>query len=71
EVRKNIGTAIVAAFAFVIALVWRDAIIGIVNSIIQALKLTGSGLFVQLLTALLTTLICVVGILYFSSWSEK
>ncbi|VVB59167.1 Uncharacterised protein [uncultured archaeon] len=70
EVRKTIGGAIVAAFAFIIALVWQDVIRSTVDGLIAYLGLTGGG-YVRLLAALITTLIAVGGIWYFSRWSEK
>lgn len=72
EVKKNMGTAILAAFAFMIALVWRDVVQTGVSRIEEFLNLTGGdGFWFAVLTALLTTVICVLGIIYFSRWSEK
>ncbi|MBU4246450.1 MAG: DUF5654 family protein [Nanoarchaeota archaeon] len=71
EVRKNIGSAIVAAFAFIIALVWRDVITEAVDKLIIDFGLVGDTYNIRLIAAFLTTIICVVGILYFSKWSEK
>lgn len=71
EVRKNIGSAIVAAFAFIIALVWRDVIKEAVDKMILDFGLVGDTYNIRLLAAFITTIICVVGILYFSKWSEK
>lgn len=71
EVRKNVGAAIVGAFAFIIALVWRDVIVGLVKDLMSFLNLTGSSFIIQLMAAFMTTFICVLGILYFSGWSEK
>ncbi|MBU0628617.1 MAG: hypothetical protein KKC75_05475 [Nanoarchaeota archaeon] len=66
EVRKNITTAILAAFAFVIALVWRDAIQAGVNELVNRLGITGTGYAYQITTALIVTLVCIIGILVFS-----
>jgi len=71
EIRKNISTAILAAFGFMIALVWRDVVTKGVERLISWLNISGSGFLFTLITALLTTLICVFGIIYFSRWSEK
>jgi len=71
EVKINIATAIAAAFGFVIALLWRDIIIGF-------LKLGGlwqDGGFdtfnagiIATIVAIVITLVCVFGIMYISKW---
>ncbi len=71
SIKKNIGSAIVAAFAFIIALVWRDAIVSLVAKITELLGITGKEYLPQLLSALLTTVICVIGIQFFSKWQEN
>jgi len=71
HVRKNTATAILAGFAFIMALVWRDAIQQVVNDILEYFKITGGTAQYKIIVAVLTTLICSVGIVYFSRWSEK
>jgi len=71
EVRKNTVTAILAAFAFIIALVWRDVITAGVSDLIKFLNIQGSGFAFTLISAVLTTVICVAGIVYFSKWGEE
>lgn len=71
EIRKNISNAILAAFGFMIALVWRDVVKGGVERLITYSNLNGDGYMFTLITAVVTTLICVIGIIYFSRWSEK
>ncbi len=65
SVKKETTAAILTAFAFLIALAWRDAISEFINYITSHMKIQGS-----LVTALFVTLISVVGILvikkYFS-----
>lgn len=71
DVKINIATAIAAAFGFVIALLWRDVIVGL-------LKLTPfwseegftdlTGAVVSIVLVLIVTIICVVGIMYISKW---
>ena len=58
EIKKALYTALLAAFGFLIALVWRDVIQEWVNKIAQNSPVQG-----QLISALLVTLICVIGIL--------
>ena len=71
EIRKNVITAILAAFAFIIALVWRDAIRGGIDELIKIWGISGSGYIYTLISALFVTVICVIGIMLFSRMSEK
>ena len=64
SVRREISSAILAAFAFLIALVWRDAISEFVNKITSYLLIQGS-----FITAIFVTLICVLGILLVKRYS--
>lgn len=69
--KKNITTAILAAFGFMIALVWRDVIKEGVNKLVEMFSMTGDGFSFTVLTAFLTTIISVIGIIYFSRWGGK
>ena len=71
EVKISIATAIAAAFGFVIALLWRDVIIGILTY----LGLWGEramddpiGIAVTIVVVIIITILCVFGILYISKW---
>ncbi|MBW2970088.1 hypothetical protein KY309_02960 [Candidatus Woesearchaeota archaeon] len=66
EVKNRMFTAIAAAFALVIALSWNDFIKGVVTKIVQSLGLTNETWIFQLIAAVLTTIICVLGITYAS-----
>jgi len=57
EFRNSLNTAIIAAFSFLIALVWKDLITDYVNKISQSSPVQG-----QLFTTFLVTFICVIGI---------
>jgi len=57
EVRKSTVTAITAGFSFLIALTWRDTIKELVSKITAI-----SPIQTNLITAILTTIICVLGI---------
>ena len=71
EVKINIATAIAAAFGFVIALLWRDIIIGL-------LKMTpfwseegfsdATGAVVAIVLVIIVTILCVLGVMYISKW---
>ncbi len=55
-----------AAFGFVIALVWRDAIKEIVNEFVKRSGIEGTGYIYQIIMAIIITMICVVGIMFLS-----
>lgn len=57
ELKKSTNTAIVAAFSFLIALVWRDAISEYINKLTEMSPMNG-----KLISALIVTFICVLGI---------
>jgi len=71
EVRKHTATAISAAFALVIALVWKDAIQAFVDNMLKNLNITENLHLYRLVVAIVVTIICVVGIFIISRWSEK
>jgi len=58
ETKKAVNTAMIAAFGFLIALVWRDVITEFVTKIAESSPVTG-----KLISAFVITFICVVGIL--------
>lgn len=61
EFKKEMNTAVMAAFGFLIALVWKDVITEFVNKISEKSPLQGT-----LFSALGVTIICVLGIMFFS-----
>ena len=61
EFKKEMNTAILAAFGFLIALVWKDVITAAVNKISEKAPFGGA-----IISALLVTTICVIGIMIFS-----
>ncbi len=71
DVRKRIATAIATGFAFVIALVWRDAIQAGIERILDKLGIEGTGYFFKIIGAIIVTIICVIGLIIITRWSEK
>ncbi len=71
EVKKNVLKATLAAFAFVIALVWRDAIRSGVDKIIEKVGMEGTGYIYQITMALIVTAVCIVGIMVASRIKGK
>lgn len=71
EVKSTIAVAIAGAFGFIIALIWKDIIIG-------AMKLAGfwqeggfpdySALGIGIVVAIIITIVAVLGILYITKW---
>jgi cytochrome c oxidase subunit IV len=70
EVKSTIGIAIAGAFGFIIALIWRDIIIGLMNmaglSVSSFEDATSAA--IAIVVAIIITLICVLGILYITKW---
>ncbi len=70
DVKINIATAIAAAFGFIIALIWKEIIVGIFayfNLKIDDLT-TPTGIAIAVVTGIIITVLCVLGILYISKW---
>jgi hypothetical protein len=70
EVKINIATAIAAAFGFVIALIWKEIIVGLfalagltINDIHDAT----SGV-IAIVAGIIITIVAVLGIIYISKW---
>jgi len=70
EVKINISTAIAAAFGFVIALIWKEIIVGLfalaglsINDITNA-----TGAIIAIISGIIITLFCIIGIMYISKW---
>jgi hypothetical protein len=74
EVKSTIAVAIAGAFGFIIALIWRDIIIGLMNmaglsvSDFQNASDPAVAAVVAVIAAIIITLICVFGILYITKW---
>jgi flagellar biogenesis protein FliO len=71
ETARRITTAITAAFAFVIALAWKDAIRKAVDSIVLKMGVPETVYFYEFIVAIVVTLICVLGILMVSKYGVK
>jgi len=71
EIKKTIAIAIASAFGFIIALLWKDVVIGI-------MKLAGlwkeggyedwTAAGIGIVVVLVITIICVIGIVMISKW---
>lgn len=64
EFKKQVSTAIIAAFGLIIALSWKDVITEFINNF-SVVKEYGS-----LVSAIILTAVSVLGILIISKWSK-
>ncbi len=71
EVKKNVLKAILAAFAFVIALIWRDAIKAGIDEVKNRVGIEGTGYIYQITMAVIVTIVCVIGIMVVSKAKGK
>jgi len=73
EVKSTIAVAIAGAFGFIIALIWRDVIMGLLNVAGLNIDKMGQGtplgdIAIIIVVAIVITLVCVFGILYITKW---
>jgi len=71
ETKKHVVTAIVAAFGFIIALVWRDAIKEFIESLVINFSISGPSSLITFYTAIITTMIAAIGIVIITKWSSE
>ena len=72
EVKINIATAIAAAFGFVIALIWKEIIVGVFayyGLTISDLSDT-TGIAIAIFSGIIITVLCVLGIMFISKWGK-
>ena len=70
EVKINIATAIAAAFGFVIALIWKEIIVGLFalgGLTINDISDPTSGA-IAVVAGIIITVVCVIGIMYITKW---
>ncbi len=71
EFKQQTGAAIIAAFGFLIALVWKDIIVNTVDTIINRLPSVKYAIISTLISAVIVTTVCVIGIILISRWARK
>ncbi len=71
DTRKRIAMSISAAFSFVIALFWRDAIQQLIDKVLQSLGLTGSTYIAKIIAAIFVTILGVIAINQLSQWGAE
>jgi hypothetical protein len=70
EIKTTVAIAIGGAFGFVIALIWRDIIIGLLNMAdLNVQKFNDpTSAAIAIVVAIVITIVCVLGIIYISKW---
>lgn len=71
EFKKHTSTAIIAAFGFIIALAWRDLIVRLIQENLNPSTLDKYPYLDLLITALIVTLVSVIGISIVAKWAKK
>lgn len=71
EIKSTIAVSIAAAFGFIIALIWRDIIIGAMK--LASLWQEGgfedvNALIIGIVVAIIITVVSVLGIIFISKW---
>jgi len=74
EIKSTIAVAIAAAFGFIIALIWKDIIVGLMN--MAGLKVNdfsqasdpAVAAIIAVISAVVITVVSVLGIVYISKW---
>jgi len=70
EVKTTIAVAIAGAFGFIIALIWRDIIMGLFA--LAGLRLNEisntTSAIIAIVSGIIITVVCVIGIIYISKW---
>tara|TARA_Y100000310_G_scaffold255210_1_gene262511 strand:+ start:649 stop:999 length:351 start_codon:yes stop_codon:yes gene_type:complete len=71
EFKKQSSTALIAAFGFLIALVWRDLIVKLVKDNTSIALLDKYPYIAELWTAITVTLIAILGIALLARWAKS
>ena len=71
QFKQHTSTATIAAFSFLIALAWKDLIVNLVETIIKKDLLTQVPYLSDLITAIVITIIAIVGIAIVTRWANK
>ncbi len=69
--REHTIAAITAAFGFLIALSWRTPIQQFIDKIVTNFNLKGNEILIQVITAILVTLLAVISLIFLSKWDSK
>lgn len=71
QFRGHVSTAFLAAFGFILALVWRDLIVKLIKESTHVSILEQYPYIAELYTAILVTIVAITGIIFVSTWTKK
>ena len=71
EFKKQLTTGVTAAFAFLVALTWREPIAETITWLIEALNITTGELLFKYISALIFTIVAVIPILIISRFNSE
>jgi len=71
QVRQHTTTAIIAAFSFLIALVWKDFFVKVISEMLNVLIVPPNTHLTNLYSAVIVTIIAILGILTMLKWAKK
>jgi len=71
ELKKHTSTAIAAAFAFLIALSWRQPIKDSVDNLIKSIGLASKAIYIEYLSAIIITIIAVLALMLIAKWTSE
>lgn len=70
EFKTQTAAAIIAAFGFLIALVWKDIIVQAVDKVTKVVPSVKYAIVATILSAVIVTLVCVLGIVLINRWAK-
>lgn len=71
QFKQHVSTAIIAAFSFILALVWKDLIVYAADYYVKDSLKDKLPYFPDLITAIVVSIFAVIGILIVSNWAKK
>lgn len=71
QVKQHTTTAIIAAFSFLIALVWKDFFVNIITEIMNTIVYPPNTHLSNLYSAVIVTIIGVLGVITMVKWAKK
>ncbi len=71
EFKKHSSTAMIAALSFLIAISWKDLIVKLVQQNLKIEALETYPYLAELFTAVIVTMIAIIGIAIVSNWAQK
>ena len=69
--KQHVSTAVIAAFSFLIALSWKDLVVHLVSYFIKDEILKNSPYLSELISAIVVTIIAILGIMLITTWAKK